>query len=130
MPCLLRRRSSPPAPSAAGGDADGTGGGVTYILLQRGVTTPGAGERLHRHPLSHGHDDRDARLPCLQRGPRLAHARGRARAWGPSTVALSLECGEPRAGLVSTLPDHEPHDAVDRFLVGAHDPVCRAGTAG
>ena len=49
-----------------------------------GAAAPGAGERLHRQPLSHGRDDRDARLPCLQRGLRLAHHPGwpRDRAGG------------------------------------------------
>ena len=41
-----------------------------------GAAAPGAGERLHRQPLPDGRDDRDACLPCLQRGLRLAHHPG------------------------------------------------------
>ena len=44
-----------------------------------GAAAPGAGERLHRQPLPDGRHGRDAPLPCLQRGLRLAHDAGGAR---------------------------------------------------
>ena len=60
----------------------GTGGGVTYILLQQGVNMlvrrrQGLvnGYIVSLYP--DGRHDRDARLPCLQRGLRLAHHPGR-----------------------------------------------------
>ena len=74
-----------------------------------GAAAPGAGERLHRQPLPDGRDDRDARLPCLQRSLRLAHHPGRTgdRAGGlrdrggaarPARRGAAGRAGEQRGG--------------------------------